>query len=296
MDKTSMTALISAFSRAYHSTNYEIKIFDDSVAKLLFSDDEYKQISDSFSAGIGFFKPDFNGGPEEALRFIVNRHLSPSPLGRAAFGEHALENAVKIGARQYVLLGSGYDTFSLRQPKWAENLEIFELDKPAAVEDKLMRIKRAGIDVSANVHCVQADLSDSDWCEILLSNGFSRGKVSCVGAYGIIYYLPHGVFESLLQKLSLLLPKGSSLIFDYPDRLKSIKKQHSLASAAGEEMAAAYSYTEMEHLLAENGFLIYEHLSPAEITNKFFKAYNEHYPEYKMSAFSGVNYCLAVKE
>ena len=37
-----------------------------------------------------------------------------------------------------------------------------------------------------------------------------------------------------------------------------------LAAAAGEPMKAKYSYSEMEALLSEEGFLIYEHMNAAE--------------------------------
>ncbi len=56
MKQKIMTALISAFARAFHSENNSVKIFDDKVAKSLFSPDEYSQISKSMLDGIGFFK------------------------------------------------------------------------------------------------------------------------------------------------------------------------------------------------------------------------------------------------
>ena len=51
-------------------------------------------------------------------------------------------------------------------------------------------------------------------------------------------------------------------------------------------MKAKYSYSEMEALLSEAGFLIYEHMNAAEATNT----------EHVMTAPEGVGYCLAVKK
>ena len=45
-----MTALVSTFSRAYHSENNDVKIFNDSVAKLLLSEQEYKEITEQYFA------------------------------------------------------------------------------------------------------------------------------------------------------------------------------------------------------------------------------------------------------
>ncbi len=96
----SMTVLVSVFARAYHAENNTERIFNDSVAKQLLSEEEYNQIANSMSQGINYFNPSFKGDRQEALRWIVDNQLSPSPLGRSAFAEKALENAVRIGTKQ----------------------------------------------------------------------------------------------------------------------------------------------------------------------------------------------------
>ena len=47
------------------------------------------------------------------------------------------------------------------------------------------------------------------------------------------------------------------------------KKQAMLAGGAGEAMLASYSYFDIESLLSDCGFLIYEHLNPKEITEQY---------------------------
>ncbi len=69
-----------------------------------------------------------------------------------------------------------------------------------------------------------------------------------------------------------------------------------LAGGAGEAMLASYSYSDMEALLVNCGFLIYEHLEPKEITEQYFAEYNRANPQHIMSAFNNVNYCLAIKK
>lgn len=63
--------------------------------------------------------------------------------------------------------------------------------------------------------------------------------------------------------------------------------------AAGEQMKALYSFHELELLLQECGFLIYEHLSDIEMTEQFFYEYNQAVPEKRMKAPKGVGYVLA---
>ena len=52
-------------------------------------------------------------------------------------------DAVDAGARQYVILGAGLDSFCLRQGDLADRLRVFEVDHPASQSmkrDKLLRI------------------------------------------------------------------------------------------------------------------------------------------------------------
>ena len=49
MEQKSLTALISAFSRAYHALNNEVTIFNDSLARDLLTDEEFNQIAKNMS-------------------------------------------------------------------------------------------------------------------------------------------------------------------------------------------------------------------------------------------------------
>lgn len=303
MDKKSMTALVSAFSRAYHSTQNSEKVFDDYLAKKILTEDEYEQIASNMSKGISFFNPSFVGTQEEALRWIVDNHLSPTPLGRAAFAEKSLENAVKIGAKQYLIFAAGYDTFAYRQSDWASKIEIFEIDHPATGEDKKKRIKSVVAEKPANLHYVSADFREKDWQSNLLAcTEFDKSKISFCSFLGISYYLSKQVFADTINTISKFVPKGSSIVFDYPDEYnytdkagERAKKQLALANAANEKMLASYSYAELEKILDNSNFMIYEHLTPNEITEQYFKKYNKANPNHQMTAFDNTNYCLAVR-
>ncbi len=304
MGKTDMTALVSAFARAYHYENNSVRIFSDSVASALLTREEYEQISKSMINGASFFDPEFRGGREEALRRVVDGWLSPSPLGRAAFAERSLSVAAMLGTRQYLILAAGYDTFAYRQPDWAQELKIFEADLPPMSADKRERLACAGIDEPENVFYIETDLSDTDFmASVLCCPSFDTGKMTFCSLLGIVYYLPREVFENIVKVLGHVLPTGSTLVFDYPDENyltdkagDRAKKQVAMAAGAGAPMCASYSYEELEQLLSDCGFLIYEQLEPDDITKQYFGKYNEAEPSHKMRAFDNVNYCLAVRK
>lgn len=297
MQTTSMTALVSAFVRAYHSTRDGGAVFDDPLARSLLTGEEYEGIARQMAGGAAFFQPGFQGTPEEALEFIVRRHLAPSPLGRAAFAESALANAAALRAEQYLILGAGYDTFAYRQPAWAEKLTLFELDRPAALEGKRGRLNRAGLTPPDNLYFLPADLGREDLGRILEGHpAFSRKKISFCSLLGLVYYLSASDFSALLNTLSALLPRGSALAFDYPTAGDAPSRQSLLAGAAGEAMRAEYDPMALEKLLSDHGFLAYEHLAPDEITRRFFDRWNHAHPGRPVEAQPGVHYCLAVRQ
>jgi methyltransferase (TIGR00027 family) len=304
MEQKSMTALVSAFSRAYHSVQNKEKVFDDYLAKDILTQNEYEQIASNMSKGIKFFNPSFEGTQDEALRWIVDNQLSPTPLGRGAFAEGLLKNAVQNGAKQYLIFAAGYDTFAYRQPDWASKIKIFEIDHPVTSADKQKRIKSVAAKKPANLHYVSADFRENNWQSNLLACiEFDKSKISFCSLLGISYYLSKRVFAETVNTISGFIPKGSNIVFDYNDENtytdkagERAKKQAAMAAAANEKMLASYSYMELKKLLAESNFTIYEHLTPNEITEQYFKKYNKANPDHQMTAFDNVNYCFAVKK
>lgn len=303
MNSRSLTALVSAFARAYHSEVNDVKIFNDTLARRLLTDQEYNEISRNMSQNIAVFQPSFDGSPAEALRLITDLQLSPSPLGRSAFAEQSLETATALGASQYLIFAAGYDTFAYRQPEWAAKLRVFELDHPATASDKQRRLARLSLKPPANLHNLPIDFNVAGWTDRLLScPAFHRNRLSFGSLLGISYYLTPARFQKLLSDIADIVPTGSSLVFDYPDEHTltdaagpRARRQVLMAAHAGEPFQACYSYAELETLLEEAGWRICRHLLPDDITREWFLDYNRSQPDHPITAFDNVNYCLAVK-
>ena len=112
-NKASITAMMSSFGRAFHAENEEHPVFADYLAKELMAAEEYAAVQSYLLGGAQFFEPEINPAalqPKELLRRLVNVHIAPSPLCRAAYTEQALKTAVLTGTKQYVILGAGLDT------------------------------------------------------------------------------------------------------------------------------------------------------------------------------------------
>lgn len=286
-----MTALVSCFARAYHNKNNNLKIYKDSLAELILSKEEYDNISKSMSNGIKFFNPNFNGNNKEALEWIVNNNLAPSVLARSAFTAKSIQRDKKLGLNQYLIFASGYDTYGYNDTE----LKCYEIDKPEIIDDKIKRIKNANIE-NLNVQYIKTDFTQNNWQDSLLNSDIDFSKKVFCSLLGISYYLVKEDFYAMIDKISNLICKGSTIIFDYPIKDDSEKEKinRELAKGANEEMKSKYSYKELELKFQEYDLLIYEHLDNNDINEEYFKEYNS-IAQNKIYAPKGVNYCLVVK-
>lgn len=290
-----ITAKVCCFSRAYHYKNNSVWIFKDDYADKLLGEREYGSIAENMIQGIEFFAPGFSGTKEDALRFVVNQQLSPSVLGRSAFNEKHLRNEIRLGTKQYVLFAAGYDTFSFRNDN--NNIHIFELDLPKMIEDRINHEEAAGLKAPDNRIMIPCDLSKVEWTNVLTQNGYDINKKSFGSLLGISYYLDKKSFGELIHNISNVFCKGSSICFDFPvwNTSEESRKTESLAKEADEEMKSRYEYKELEKILEDNHFLIYEHLDENEMTRQFFDDYNRKSDGMSMHAPQGVEYIMAVK-
>lgn len=301
-NESSITSLISAFSRAYHSQNDQPLIFDDYLAKDFLSQREFLEIRENMINGIQFFNKDiadrFKDQPEEILKWITQVQLSPTPLARAAFCEKVLLNEVILGLEQYVILGAGLDTFCFRHLELENRLEIFEVDHPATQEFKIKRLTYAGLKMPNHLHFVPMDFTKKFSYQTLINNRFDVNKKTFFSLLGVSYYLTKEENSSLFKHLFAKVPSGSSIVFDYADETlfeekgmsNRVENMVKMASAGGESMKSSFTYNEILNMLEESGLLIYEHLLPDAIQESFFKGRTDY-----LSAFETIHFIHAVK-
>jgi methyltransferase (TIGR00027 family) len=302
-NESSLTSLVSAFGRAYHSNYDTPKIFDDFIAKDLITQQEYTDIRENMIKGIQFFNHEiakmFQDQPDEILKWITQVQLSPTPLARAAYCENVLFHEMWLGAKQYVILGAGLDTFCFRHSELNDSLEIFEVDYPATQDLKKVRLANANFQIPENLHFVPMDFTKEFTIQDLVANGFVPNKKTFFSLLGVSYYLTKEEIANLFKQLFTKVPSGSSIVFDYADdklfeekgMSNRVQNMLHMASVSGEPMKSSFTYDEMEKMLEKSGLLIYEHLSPDTINNQFFRNRTDY-----LSAFETIHYIHAVKE
>lgn len=300
-NKSSVTALITAYGRAYHSINEWPKIFDDFVVKELI-EEEYEGISYNLAAGVNFFVPEkaeLCKDSESALRVVIQNQIAPISLSRSSYAENMLKLAIKFGVKQYVILGAGFDTFAFRNKELLNKIDVFELDHPATQEFKLNRIKKAGWEIPKNLHFIPVDFSKDNFIEKIKNSSFDTNKLSFYSWLGVTYYLSCEEILNTLKGIGSISQKGSSIIFDYADQgifddkktTRRVKNMLFAARQSGEPMKSCFTCKELVADLEKASFLLYEHLTPMEIEDRHFKGRNDDY-----HAFENINFALAVKK
>lgn len=295
-NKTSITALMSAFGRAYHVKKAADVIFADTKANELISSEEYQSISRHILSGIDFLAPEKKNkftDDEEALQYLVNTQIAPTPLARAKFCEDELKTALESGTEQYVILGAGMDTFALRQPDLSKKYEIFEVDHPLTQADKIKRIQSAGLKIPCNLHFAPVNFLTDSLKENLLKAGFNPEKSTFFSFLGVSYYLTGEQIDSMLENIRALSARGSSLVLDYADEglfnsnIKRVQNMTAMAAAGGEPMKTCFNAGELEKLLKRYHFSLQKSLTPANIQSRYFAHRND-----ELTAFEHINYAL----
>lgn len=296
--KSSVTALMSAFGRAFYTENERNPIFADTKAKELMSKKEYAMIKQHILGGVDFFAPDKKGAfksDEEALHYLVYTQIAPTPIARAKFCEDSLKTAMRTGTTQYVILGAGMDTFAFRKTDFMKKFKVFEVDHPLTQSDKLERVKRAKLVIPDNLCYVPVDFSKDDLKAKLLNAGFDPSQKSFFSWLGVSYYLSETEIEMLLNSLASLSAEGSNLVFDYADEklfvseTKRVQNMIAMAASGGEPMKSCFDYVSLEKILEKQSFLIYELMTTQDIQKRYFAEYGD-----KLTAFENINYVTAV--
>jgi len=224
MDATraSLTALATSLMRAIHTRLDRPALIDDPWGNRLVSEEERGSLSLAAEAGLD---------PADAERVAALATLServdaalrlhpayPTIIARTRYAEDALAEAVALGARQYVIVGAGMDSFALRQPDFARELEIFEVDHPATQEFKRRRLHDLGVALPDRLHFVAADLSAEALGSALERSSFSGDELSFFAWLGVTSYLTREANLATLREIASCSLPASELVFTYIDQ------------------------------------------------------------------------------
>ncbi len=212
----------------------------------------------------------------EALDESLTRSRSyANVIMRTRFAEDALQGGVSRGVRQYVLIGAGFDSFSLRLPAFAANLKIFEIDFPATQKLKLERIGACGITLSGSVHFIAADLSQESVAAALVRSPFETNRLSFFSWLGVTMYLTREANLATLSSIAACSPAGSEVAFTYLDervfqaQSESFRELEQRVAAAGEPFRSGFDPAQLAANLAACGLDLVEDLNGIDCAARY---------------------------
>jgi methyltransferase (TIGR00027 family) len=101
---------------------------------------------------------------------------------RSRYAEDCLRDVVLRGIRQYLILGAGLDTFAYRQPQWAHELTMYEVDHPITQQWKYETLRAASIPLPGNLQFTPIDFESNSPSEGLpLQASISRRRRFALG-------------------------------------------------------------------------------------------------------------------
>lgn len=285
--KPSGTAFMTAFLRGFHAVHDNPKIFNDSLAYDLLPEEGRDALKQHLSESAAEMAPELAKectDTETSLRLAVRTMAGPV-LARARFVEDRLEEALRKGISQYIILGAGFDTFAHRRLDLAGRLQVFELDLPPTQEIKRQLLGRLNLQKPDYLHYIPVDFTKENLASALSESKYDPGQLSFFSWMGVTQYLPLEAVLATLKTIVSLSSGGSEIVFDYYDKSafdpqkasNRIKYIINTTKSIGESITTGFEPSKLSMGLAPLGLRLLDNLCPEDIQQRYFKECNEGY-------------------
>jgi methyltransferase (TIGR00027 family) len=155
---------------------------------------------------------------------------------------------------------------------------VFEIDPPGPQAWKRKRLVELGLGVPSFLRLVPVDFEAGDaWWERLTAAGFDSAQPATVASTGVSMYLTKDAIAATLRQVAALAP-GSALAMSFmlpielaePELRPGIERAAAGARANGTPFISFFTPAEMLTLAREAGFRAVEHVSAAELAERYF--------------------------
>ncbi|MCY4470269.1 MAG: SAM-dependent methyltransferase [Thiotrichales bacterium] len=210
---------------------------------------------------------------------VLVRRLLPittQNLTRARFAEECLEESVRNGLTQYVILGSGLDTFAFRRPDLG--LTVFEVDLAATIDSKRERLAEANMACPDSLRFVPFDFEKGDLRAELVAAGLDPAGAVFFNWMGVTYYLTETAILDNLARLAEIGGPGTEVVFDYliadecvpPEDRALFAAMMAFVGKRGEPMISRFDPAEAATVLNPRGLWeVVRNESPAEHRQRY---------------------------
>ena len=206
-----------------------------------------------------------------ALMRADHARSARQPLIDDAWGDRLVSDADRETLR------AGMDSFALRRPAFAEEVQVFEVDHPDTQRFKLGRLAECDFVTPPGAHYIGADLAAEGVDEALARAPFDAREPSFFSWLGVTAYLTKEANLETLRSIARCGAPSSELVFDYgdqqaydnpPDSGALIRIRARLARI-GEPWISGFHPAELGDELRAVGLELVENLSPEELHRRY---------------------------
>jgi methyltransferase (TIGR00027 family) len=279
--RASVTALGASLMRAVHTRLAPSPLIDDPWGDRIVLEAEREAILKVVLNGLSpeaRERSEKLGAPHAVLDAALQLHPGYGwAILRTRYAEDALEVAVGRGVRQYVIVGAGFDSFALRQPPFAREVDVFEIDHPATQELKSQRLQECGVPLARTLHFGPADLSQEQLGEALARSTFRRSQPTFFSWLGVTQYLTREANLTTLRGIAACSAPGSELVFTYVDQRElgidrasvDVGRLRGAFAAAREPWLSGLDPSVLAEDLAAVGLILIEDLDGQDARNRY---------------------------
>lgn len=230
---------------------------------------------------------DFNAGVQWTL------------IGRTREFDEQVRAGIAAGVTQYVVLGAGYDTRSLRLGL-PEDVKIFEVDQPKVQAMKQAKLDAIpGLTIPSNVHFVPIDFNVDDVSKLRKHQAYDPAAPTLFTLEGVSQYIPAQAVESTVATAAAMSGNKSRILISYvPQDLYDAPEARSLLFLARyiaqEPWITGWHKQEFTSLMKAHGFRVKRDVSLPELHEDFFVPAGRSLPKKQQVILE--RYVTAIKE
>ena len=261
------TAEGAIMSRAIHSKFAEDPILDDFWAIELLGAESRARIEAASGPNEVEVTPGFDSSPIFALGVASLR-----------YAEDEVERCAKRGIDQYLILGSGFDTFALRREDLVEHVDVYEVDHPDVQALKRARIAAASRRPAVLPIFVPVDFEAASFSAEIAKSSFDGNRPALLSWLNTTPYLTEEATVATMREIRAVLAPGSRVVVNYSadvaltvDQAAFLARLQQVVTATGEPTRSRWRPEAFAEMLTDLGFDIAEHADETDLSKRYFE-------------------------
>jgi methyltransferase (TIGR00027 family) len=203
-------------------------------------------------------------------------------VARDHYIDDVLQDFLKDGLQQLVILGAGLDSRAYRFDGLKDRVKVFEVDHPATQADKLARVQTIFGMVPAHVAYVPVDFNTQTLQQRLPGSGYDPNLKTLFIWQGVTMYLTAEAVDDTLRFVVQHSAPGSAIVFDYIYRLvlDEVQKHGEVSNMrryrfmTGEGLIFGIEEGTVEAFLKERGFRLVRDMDAQGLKQAYFTGRN----------------------